>query len=255
MAGIGYNRPERDARTRDQAAPAPADAPAAGPGGGPGSMPVCPGCGRSEEVRAVQAVFLDGHRHVREESGSGTERRTGTREVVSRLARALAPTPPAPAVQGRGCLGLFLVMVSIGTFLAGSLAGHWFNGSSQESQPQYPSPGWNDAAASGPESGLFVLGVISAVALVTAVVLFARAARDGRAYRARTRPGLAAAERLWIQGWYCGRCARVHFEGEQAALTLQEFRVRVWTAGGYGDLAESNPAVDLTIGRRPDGSY
>lgn len=82
-----------------------------------------------------------------------------------------------------------------------------------------------------------------------------KASRDGRAYRERTGPGLAAAERLWNQGWYCGRCARTHFEGEGAALTLQEFRVRVWTAGGYGDLAETYPAVDLTVARRPDGSY
>nr|WSX53218.1 hypothetical protein OG409_32455 [Streptomyces sp. NBC_00974] len=269
MAGIGYNRPERDARTRAQTrSPAP-DSPAAGEGGheggggrggeeagaGPGLPRVCPSCVRSDEVRAVQAVFLEGHRHVREDTGVGVERRAVTREVVSRLAKALAPTPPTPSIQGRGCLGSLLVLVSIGTFLGGSLAGHWFDGITRKSPPPYPSPGWNEAAASGAEPGLFFLGVVSAAALVSAVVLFLRVSRDGKAYRARTEPGLAAAERLWIQGWYCGRCARVHFEGERAALTLQEFRVRVWTAGGYGDLAASNPAVDLTVGRRPDGSY
>ncbi|MET9467589.1 hypothetical protein ABZY44_22825 [Streptomyces sp. NPDC006544] len=145
--------------------------------------------------------------------------------------------------------------MAIGTFLGGSLAGHWFDGSARESRPRYPSPGWNEVSASGPESGLFFLDVISAAALVTAVVLLVRVFRERKAHRARTEPGLAAAERLWIQGWYCGRCARVHFEGERTALTLQEFRVRVWTAGGYGDLAASNPAVGLTAGRRPDGSY
>ncbi|MFE4631854.1 hypothetical protein ACFRJ1_00570 [Streptomyces sp. NPDC056773] len=234
MAGIEYNRPERDGRA--------------------GLLPVCPSCGLADEVRAVQAVFLDGHRHVREESGAGSQRQGITREVVSRLARALAPTPPTPRVQGRGCLGVFLVLVSAGTFLVGSLAGHWFDGSAGEARPGYPYPGW-DEAASGPEAGLFFLGVISAVALMAAVYLFIRVSRDGRAYRERTRPGLAAVERLWNRGWYCGRCARVHFEGERTALTLQEFRVRVWTAGGYGDLAERYPAVELTVARRPDGSY
>lgn len=266
MAGIEYTRPERDARTRGPApspspppspspSPPPSPSPEVAADGAAGSFRGCPGCGRADEVRAVQAVFLEGHGYVREESGAGAQRHPVTREVVSRLARALAPTPPAPRVQARGCLGVFLVVVSIGTFLGGSLAGHWFRGITGETEPGSSYTGWNEPSASGPEPGLFFLGVISAIALSAAVYLFARASRDGRTYRARTRPGLAAAERLWNQGWYCGRCARVHFEGEGIALTLQEFRVRVWTAGGYGDLAETHPAVDLTVARRPDGSY
>ncbi|MFF1408663.1 hypothetical protein ACFVX6_02515 [Streptomyces sp. NPDC058289] len=256
MADIEYNRPERDGRTRDQIpSPPPSPSPAAGAGGGAGSLPGCPNCGRADEVRAVQAVFLDGHRHVSEESGAGVQRRAITRETVSRLARALAPTPPTPRIQGRSCLGVFLLMVSIGTFWVGALAGHWFDGSAGEARPEYPYAGWDGPEASGPEAGLYFLGVISAVALLAAVVLFVRASRDGREYRRRTGAGLAAAEQLWIRGWYCGRCARVHFEGESAALTLQEFRVRVWTAGGYGDLAETHPAVELVIARHPEGSY
>ncbi|MFB6518224.1 hypothetical protein [Streptomyces sp. NPDC056401] len=234
MAGIEYTRPERDS--------------------GAGAPRACPHCRQVDQLRAVQAVFLEGHRHVRAESGTGDQRHAVTREVVSRLARALAPAPPAPRVQGRGCLGAVLVLVGVGTFLVGSLAGHWFAGSTGEPGPRYPYPGWNEPA-SGPEAGLFFLGVIAAIALLGAVLLFAAVARANRAYRARTEPGLAAAERLWSRGWYCGRCARVHFEGESAALTLQEFRVRVWTAGGYGDLAETHPAVDLHAALRPDGSY
>lgn len=244
MAGIGYNRPKRDARTRHQFPPPGAAPAAADAGGDAGSLPVCPGCGRSDEVRAVQAVFLDGHRHVREETGTGSERRTVTREVVSRLARALAPVPPKPSTSGRGCLGVLLVMVSIITFLVGVQAGHWFTGSTPESRPEYPYRGWNEAA-DGPEVGLHFLGVISVVALLGAVLLFRAVSKDGRSYRARTEPGLAAAERLWLQGWYCARCAAVHFDGGRA-LSLQEFRVQVWTAGGYGDLAETHRAVDLT---------
>ncbi|WP_327308222.1 hypothetical protein OG730_36250 [Streptomyces sp. NBC_01298] len=227
MAGIEYDRPDREAR----------------------SLPVCPGCGACDEVRAVQAVFLEGHREVREETGAGSDRRTVNREVVSRLARALAPTPPTPSVQGRGCLGAVLVLVSIGTFLAGSLAGHWFT---TEPGPEYPYPGWDEAP--GTESDLLLLGVISAVALLGAVCLFAAIALANRAYSAKVRPGLPAAERLWLQGWYCARCARVHFDGEGAALTLHEFRLRVWTAGGYGDLAERYRGIDQIVGIRPDGS-
>ncbi|MEV6950624.1 hypothetical protein [Streptomyces sp. NPDC051183] len=37
-------------------------------------------------------------------------------------------------------------------------------------------------------------------------------------------------------------CGTVHFSGEPG-LTLQEFRTRVWTAGGYGDLVRKHPAV------------
>lgn len=121
------------------------------------------------------------------------------------------------------------------------------------SGPQYPYRGWDEAGASGTEADLFFLGVISAIALATAVVLCGRAARDVRAYRKQTKPGLAAAERLWLKAWYCGRCAMVHFAGGPA-LTLQEFRVRVWTAGGYGGMAERHPAVDLIVTARPDGS-
>lgn len=254
MTGAGYGRPERDARTRDQFPSSPSRPQEADTGAGGGSLPVCPSCGRADEVRAVQAVFLEGHRHVRTQEGAGDQRHDVTREVVSRLGRALAPAPPAPRVQGRGGLGVVLALVAAGTFLAGSLAGHWFGGDTGEFRPEYPYQGWNEAAPA-PEAEFLFLGVISVIALLGAACLFAAVARAKRAYRARTQPGLAAAERLWIRGWYCGRCARVRFEGETAALTLQEFRVRVWTAGGYGDLAETHPAVDLFVAHRPDGSY
>ncbi|WP_405495715.1 hypothetical protein [Streptomyces sp. NBC_00096] len=231
MAGIEYNRPERDARTRDRipgpAGPAPV---------GGGSLPVCPGCGRSEEVRAVQAVFLDGHRHAREDSGVGGERRTTTREVVSRPARDLAPVPPKPSVQGRGCLGVLLVMGSIPLFVIAMTTG-WSH-----------SDGPGSSAFTGTGSGdsfrppdLGFLAWISACMLLIAVGLFVAVAVSLRAHRARTEPGREAAERLWRQGWYCARCGTVHFAGGRA-LNLEEFRTRVWTAGGYGDLAGRHPA-------------
>lgn len=243
MAGIECNRPERDARTGA----------GAGPGAGVGSLPVCPSCGRGDEVRAVQAVFLDGHGHVREETGSGAERRTTTREVTSRLARALAPVPPAPRVSGRAVLGYLLTFVSVGTFLGGALSGHWFSASAEDSRPPYPAPGWNELIPPGREADHLFLGWTSGLALLAAVLLFAAVARALRAYRARTEPGRPAAESLWARGWYCARCSTAHF-ADGPALSLQEFRTRVWTAGGYGDLAEAHRAVDLTIRHgRADG--
>lgn len=169
MAGIEYNRPERDARTGAGAGE--------GEGAGSGSLPVCPSCGRGDEVRAVQAVFMDGHSHVSEGTGSGTERRTTTREVVSRLARALAPVPPAPRVSGRAVLGYLLSFVSIGTFLGGALSGHWFSASAEGSRPSYPSPGWNALTPPAQEADHFYLGWISGIALLAAVLLFAAGAK------------------------------------------------------------------------------
>ncbi|WP_328297132.1 hypothetical protein OG389_04430 [Streptomyces sp. NBC_00435] len=246
MAGIEYNRPERDARTRDartrdartrDARTRDQDPGRSGPPAvGQGSLPVCPSCGRSEEVRAVQAVFLDGHRHVRDESGVGSERQTTTREVVSRLARDLAPVPPKPSARGWGCLGVLLVMGSIPPFVIAVVTGQWLSDEPDLSAPT--GPGSSDSF--GPPD-LGFLAWISAGMLLVAVGLFVWAARSLRAYRAKTEPGREAAERLWRQGWHCARCGTVHFSGGRA-LNLQEFRTQVWTAGGYGELAARHPA-------------
>ncbi|MFD5437267.1 hypothetical protein ACFWJ4_34590, partial [Kitasatospora sp. NPDC127067] len=58
--------------------------------------------------------------------------------------------------------------------------------------------------------------------------------------------GRPRAEHLWAQAWYCARCGTAHFPPTTgvptgvptAALSLPEFRRVVWTAGGYGHLAD-----------------
>jgi hypothetical protein len=57
--------------------------------------------------------------------------------------------------------------------------------------------------------------------------------------------GRPTAERLWSQGWYCGRCGSVHFRTASGgrALSLQEFQATVWHAGGYGHLADGTPVT------------
>lgn len=69
-------------------------------------------------------------------------------------------------------------MLSVGTFVGGALAGHWFGdgagATDQRNDPFAPTP-----VASAPHQGFAFLGWISALALVTAAALFVRAARRG----------------------------------------------------------------------------
>lgn len=64
----------------------------------------------------------------------------------------------------------------------------------------------------------------------------------------RVQRGAPAALALWRDAWYCQRCDGVFFpEGTGAAaggelLSVEEFRRRVWAAGGYGDLLGPAPA-------------
>ncbi|WP_405532583.1 hypothetical protein OG592_34670 [Streptomyces avidinii] len=269
MAGIEYSRPERDARTR-----ARTTGPDDRPGGesraesrgesraesrgesradSGGSHLECPSCRRSDEVRAVPAVCLGGHRRFHEETGDG-DRRTDVREIVPRLADALAPAPPPPETSGRTALGVLLVLVSIGTFIGGSLGGKWFADAPGGTQAEWSAGTWGantPTAPSAPGAELLFLGWISAFALLGAVLLIVTAARTQRAFRARVAAGRGAAEDVWSRGWCCARCAVVHFAAGPA-MTLQEFRRAVWSAGGYGELAEayrvSGAAVDPATG-------
>ncbi|MEJ8645618.1 hypothetical protein WKI68_39215 [Streptomyces sp. MS1.HAVA.3] len=252
MAGIEYNRPERDARTRaqtgaagrsragdrpDRRRAAPPDAPrAAPPAPHPASPPAshleCPSCHRSDEVRAVPAVCVSGQSRFEEEIGGG-DRRIGVREVVPRLADALALAPPRPVTAGRTALGVLLIPVSIGTFIGGAVGGKWFADAPAAKENQGPSRTWGDVtwpAPPEPEAELLFLGWISAFALLGAVLLIVTAARTQRAFRARIEAGRDAAEDVWSRGWRCARCAVVHFAAGPA-MTLQEFRRAVWSAG------------------------
>ncbi|MFF3672819.1 hypothetical protein ACFYYS_02395 [Streptomyces sp. NPDC002120] len=240
MAGIEYNRPERDARTRARDGAVEARA----------TSLDCPSCRRSDEVRAVPAICLSGHSRYREEAGG--DRGVGTLEVVPRLAEALALAPPPPVTEGRTASGVLLVLVSIGTFIGGALGGHWFADAPAAEVDHGSMTLWGGATwatAPEPEAELLFLAWISAFALLGAVLLIATSVRTQRAFRARIAAGREAAEEVWSRGWCCARCAVVHL-GTGQTMTLQEFRRAVWGAGGYGELAE----VHRATGARADSA-
>ncbi|MFD0568930.1 hypothetical protein ACFQ0T_06125 [Kitasatospora gansuensis] len=76
------------------------------------------------------------------------------------------------------------------------------------------------------------------------MVLLGLAWRQKAAFRNRL-AGRPAAEELWTRAWYCARCGTAHFpatpDEPAQALTLQDFRRRIWQAGGYGELAAQHP--------------
>ncbi|WP_406739108.1 hypothetical protein OG365_33510 [Streptomyces sp. NBC_00853] len=226
MAGIEYSRPERDA---------PGEESRAVRGGSPLE---CPSCRRSDEVRAVPAVSLGGQRRFHEETGG--DRRTDVREVVPRLADALAPAPPPPKTSGLTALGVLLALVSVGTFIGGAQGGNWFADAPAAEVDHGSTTLWGGATwapAAEPGAELLFLAWISGFALLGAILLIVSTARTRRAFRARVAAGRVAAEDVWSRGWCCTRCAVVHF-ADGPGMTLQEFRTAVWSAGGYGELAE-----------------
>ncbi|MFC8452234.1 hypothetical protein [Kitasatospora sp. NPDC057223] len=218
---------------------------------GPPMLQPCPSCGRTDRVAGVPAVYHAGRDSVRITTPARFDdpAQTVTRSVTTSLSSALAPAPADRPSQLGALAAVFLTILSVGTFAGGAAAGHWF---SEDSTPtpsrdrpfgNYPfdtNPFDPAPVTDAPQSVFSFLGWISALALLTAIVLFVRAARRGSARR-RLLAGRATAERLWSQGWYCGRCATVHFRAASGtvptALTLQEFRAVVWEAGGYGHLA------------------
>ncbi|MFD6892583.1 hypothetical protein [Streptomyces sp. NPDC059957] len=210
---------------------------APGQGGGGEESLACPRCGREDRVLGVSAVYLRAKASMRVERGGGEDDSVTIREENSALAKALAVAPEEPDGGAAGCIGVTLVLASIGAFVWGAIAGKWFeNGTTPR---LYGTDGAGPFAVDQPATYLAWIG---AALLLLGALLIALSGRTVRTWRRRTEPGRVAADRVWADGWYCGRCGMVHFAGERA-LTLQEFRTRVWSAGGYGDLAVRHPAV------------
>lgn len=199
----------------------------------------CPRCGRDDQVLGVSAAYLRAKAELREEVGRGEDAKVTTREVHSALGKALAVAPEEPEGGTMGCFGVVLLLVSIGTFIWGAFQGKWFD---RDAATRFVPGTGGDVGRFVVDPPMTYLGVISAASLLVGVVLIAVSSRAVRIWRRRTEPGRAAADRVWAEGWYCGRCGTVHLAGERA-MTLQEFRIRVWSAGGYGDLAVRHPAI------------
>ncbi|MEU2154581.1 hypothetical protein ABZ532_06095 [Streptomyces sp. NPDC019396] len=197
-------------------------------------------------MTAVPAVYQSGLDTVAEVSTDSEGHRT-VRSVSTGLTKGLAPAPP-PSPNGWGCLGLVAVLAAIGTFVGGALGGEWFEDEPAPPDDFYGS-GFVNGSAPEPTSHqpeFLFLAWISAIALVAAALLLLRAARHRAASR-RIAAGQPAAEAVWSDAWYCARCGTVHFQDgpglPRGTLSLREFRVLVWDAGGYGHLVGQHPVL------------
>lgn len=202
----------------------------------------CPVCGQYDGVVAVPAIY---------ESSRATERAIaearrvvndfnslGTGKAAGRA--TLAVTTPPPVRSRR----LAPAPMSIwGTFLGGAVSLaipatflHFMAKASNDFSNTYH-------MASDPEnSTLATIGNcfagLAALCLLATVVAFVR--------RGAVTRGRPAADAVWRRGWYCQRCALVHFSpGEEPAgvltgqvLSPDQFRALVWTVGGYGNRAK-----------------
>ncbi|MCX5197141.1 hypothetical protein OOK31_25135 [Streptomyces sp. NBC_00249] len=212
-----------------------ADDDAAGSGGG---VAACPRCGLRDRVLGVTAAYLGAKSTRREETGTGDDQKVSVAEENSALAQALAPAPPAPDGENAGCWAASLLVISVGTFIWGALAGMWFE---RDLATRFVATGNGDGHFVV-DSAYPVLGWISGATLAAGLLLLAGSALRKAIWRRRSRPGRAAADRAWSAGWYCARCGTAHFT-LGPAMSLHEFRVRVWSAGGYGNKAARYPAI------------
>ncbi|MCL2583564.1 MAG: hypothetical protein FWE35_14055 [Streptosporangiales bacterium] len=99
------------------------------------------------------------------------------------------------------------------------------------------------AAGGGTGTVLFWCGI---VCFAYALAMYGWAAAR-RARLTRVQRGAPAALALWRDAWYCQRCDGVFFsprtgsDAPDGLLSVSEFRHRVWSAGGYGDLLGAAP--------------
>jgi hypothetical protein len=209
----------------------------------------CPSCGLTDQLISVPAAYLAGQQQVHEHVPASDDAPAGTRirTVTSALAKALAPAPARPGTTGgMSCLTVLVFLAAVALFVAAVLTGHWFrNGFDCPTYGAVPYPyPEHPVAPACPTASEQTLGLLSLLALLGAVVLGVLAVRSNRSWH-RLMAGRPHAEALWSRGWYCTRCAVVHFPATAGAaarpIDLAEFRLQVWTAGGYGHLASGRP--------------
>ncbi|MEU8773805.1 hypothetical protein [Streptomyces sp. NPDC048606] len=203
-----------------------------------GAVPPCPRCGRADRVTGVPAAHLEARATRREETDAGPDGRatvTTTRRDAA-LARALAPHPPEPENGGTACLGASLLFAAAGTFVWWLVAANRYHVAAAR---RAATAGLGDHPA--PEAPLHPLvGTVSATAFALGLLAIGAFHISLASWRRRTRTGRAAADRVWSKGWYCARCGSVH-HAEGPPSTLYEFRVRVWTAGGWAKSIPKHP--------------
>lgn len=199
----------------------------------------CPVCGRDDGVSAVPAVYESSH--VIEETIARAQSIVNdddsSRDSKASARATLAATPP-PSVRSRQ---LALAPTSRwATCLVGAVFLAFPAGFVQimaESSRHFSEA---NRLAPDPENATLAVVALGFAALSAACVagMVAALIRRGVVHRGR-----GAADAVWRRGWYCGRCALVHFApGEEPpgvlmgqVLDPDQFRALVWTAGGYGN--------------------
>ncbi|MFF0446522.1 hypothetical protein ACFYT4_08940 [Streptomyces sp. NPDC004609] len=154
------------------------------------------------------------------------------------LYKALAWVPPPLKPTVRQAMGVnLLVVVGVILFVIGL-------GQKRREDARAGETGWPITSNPAPEPGLYFPAVwwISITIAVLYLVFFGWAMKRMLAHR-KAVADQANARLMWSGAWHCAHCGTVHFPDEQPAraLTFQEFRTRVWTAGGYGQLVGQYP--------------
>lgn len=147
--------------------------------------------------------------HVANAQGAGSH--SELRTVATPLAAALAPAPGPTGVSD--AMGVFLLVVLLccgGVICAGGAA---FGGGAE-------------------------LWLATSVAFLLAILAGVWGGRRYHQSMEEYRQRYARSEQIWRQGWYCSRCGTVHlvanpYAGPSPAMGLDEFRRRVWGAGGF----------------------
>jgi hypothetical protein len=205
-------------------------------------LTACPVCDDSEHVIAVPAVFesssatedtLSHAKYVLNDDDSSIAKKRAARETLATTVPAAVRSKllaPAPRAGTPGCFLFGCVF-----FALPAVALRYAVKTTDDFTSSDPF-----LANSHPEDQ--TLMTLSNVA-IGLVVLCALAAVIGYVRRRSVQAGRPAADAIWRKGWYCTRCAVVHFapgeepEGVSAgqALDPDSFRRLVWTAGGYGN--------------------
>ena len=199
----------------------------------------CPVCGRDDAVSAVPVVYESSHAAeltiARAQSVVNDDDSSRASKAAARATLAATPPPSvrsrqlvlAPTSRWAACLvGAVLLAFPVGFVqIMAQSSKHFSKTGELTTDPE-------NAALAAVAFGFAALSAACLVGMVAALI------RRGVVNRGR-----GAADAVWRRGWYCGRCALVHFApGEEppGVLTGQvldpdRFRALVWTAGGYGN--------------------
>ncbi len=204
-----------------------------------GGALACPSCGQAEEVHAVPAIYESARaaeetvsrarRTINDDDASLARKRAARQQLAAAAPLTIRSSllAPAPKAHVARCL--------VGALFSAIPAG--FLWAMYRSSEEFSNSTGLDAASSG-DSTLRMLAILCMAisGFCLAMTFLALVRRRG------INKGRPAAEAVWCRGWYCARCAVVHFRadeqpagvGSDQPLAPEEFRNIVWRVGGYG---------------------